>query len=215
MQYLSQRLASKPAPKPAEAVPSGTLAAEQRERILDATEQLIGEGGCAATSIEAIVKLARVSSVTFYEHFPDKESCFVAAFDRAFVETATAIGNAAGGEGGWPDRVRAALRALLEEVAVRPERARLCLLEAQSGGPALRARYEEALDVAAAQLRRRRLLEAPPHGLPETAEEAAVGGIAWLLRQRLEVGRTDEIEELLPKLTEVALAPYGRAERDG
>jgi AcrR family transcriptional regulator len=214
MQYLSQRLASKPATARGGPPPSGPLAAGQRERILDAAEQLIGERGCAGTSIEAIVKAAHVSSVTFYEHFDGKEACFVAAFDRAVVETAADMheasgGEASGGEADWPRRVRAALRALLAAVAGQPGWARLCLLEAQTGGPALRARYEATLDAAAGQLRQGRKLETAPRLLPDTVEEAAVGGIAWLLRQRVELRETAEVEALLPKLTEIAVAPYG------
>lgn len=208
MQYLSQRLAWTPAEAREGDPPPGTVAAQQRERLLDATEQLIGERGCAGTSIEAIVKAARVSSVTFYDHFSDKEACFVAAFDRAIVETGAEMHEAGEGEADWTARVRAALGGLLEAIARRPARARLCLVEAQTGGSALSARFEAALDAAAVRLRHGRLLDSAPRGLPETVEEAAVGGIAWLLRQRLESGQTDEVGALLPKLTEIALSPY-------
>jgi AcrR family transcriptional regulator len=209
MQYLSQRLATKPARTRGGAPPGDPFAARQRERILDAAEVLIGERGCAGTSIEAIVKAAGVSSVTFYEHFEDKEACFVAAFDRAVLETSAELHEAGVGEGAWREQVGAALGALLAAVAARPERARLCLVEAQTGGPALSARFEATLDAAAAQLRRGRLLDTAPRDLPDTVEEAAVGSIAWLLRQRLEQGQADGIDELLPKLTEIALSPYG------
>jgi AcrR family transcriptional regulator len=209
MQYLSQRLTSKPAREREGDPPSSPLAANQRKRILDAAEALIGNRGCSGTSIESIVKEARVSSVTFYEHFADKEACFVAAFDRAVVETAAALRNASAGEGDWAASVRVALEALVATIGARPARAKLCLLEAQTGAPALRARYEATLEAAANQLRQGRRLETAPRVLPDTVEEAAVGGIAWLLRQRLETGNPDEVEALLPKLTEIALAPYG------
>jgi AcrR family transcriptional regulator len=209
MQYLSQRLARKPAKAPGVVPPAGGLAADQRERILDAVEALVGKRGCGGTSIEAIVKAAGVSSVTFYDHFEDKEACFVAAFDRAVVETGTILRQAGEGERDWLGRVRAALRALLEAVEAQPARAQLCLLEAQAGGPVLRRRYEATLDASAQQLRRGRLLETAPRSLPDTVEEAAVGGIAWLIGQRIEAGATDEIEALLPELVEIALAPYG------
>ncbi len=225
MQYLSQRLASKPAKAGEGTPPSGTLAADQRQRILDAAEESIGERGCAGASIEAIVKAARVSSVTFYEHFSDKEACFAAAFDRAVLEAGTALREAAldrpdekeagGGSGdgvGWPERVRVGFRVLLETIDAEPDRARLCLLEAQTADPALRTRYEATLDALAAQLRQGRLLDTAPRGLPDTVEEAAVGGIAWLLRQRVELGQTGGIEDLLPKLAGIALSPYGIGE---
>lgn len=214
MQYLSQRLAMKPAKAPGAAPPSGGLSADQRQRILEAAEHLIGERGCRGASIEAIVKAAGVSSVTFYEHFEDKEACFVAAFDRAVIETAAALSAAGEGEA-WPDRVRTVLAALAAAIAAGPDRARLCLVEAQTGGSLLSARYEAMLDAAASRLRQGRLLETAPRELPDTVEEASVGAIAWLLRQRVEQGEGRTIEALVPRLVEIALSPYLGAEAGG
>jgi AcrR family transcriptional regulator len=208
MQYLSQRLAVKAARARGGGPPRDALAARQRERILDAAEQLIGEQGCSRTSIEAIVKLARVSSVTFYEHFDDKEECFVAAFDRAVEETLAMLRGSNWGEVAWPERLRAGVGALLGAIEDDPPRARLCLVEAQMDGPLLLARYEALLDRAATLLRQGRFLDMAPRGLPDTVEEATAGGIAWLLRERLERSGADGIEALLPKLVEVALDPY-------
>ena len=145
MQYLSQRLAVE-STGAGRAAPRGPSPATQRERILAATEQLIAEKGCAGTTIEAIVKEAGVSSVTFYELFEGKEECFVAAFDRAVEGLRAELRDAAPAELPWPERVQAGLAALLAALDADPARARLCLVEAQKGGPQLRARYEAALD---------------------------------------------------------------------
>ena len=56
------------------------------------------------------------------------------------------------------------------------------------------ARYDEALDAAAAEL-------ADPLG------QAIAGGLAWLLRERLELGGGGSVQDLLPRMTEVVLAP--------
>ena len=208
MQYLSQRLASKPAPKRGRAPAESALPAPQRERILDAAERLIAERGCAGTSIEAIVKAAGVSSVTFYEFFDGKEACFVAAFDRAVEATAAELRQAAPGELSWPEQISTGLRALLALVAAEPARARMCLVEAQTGGPALSARFEAALDRVAARLREGRALDTAAPALPATLEEATAGGLAWLLRERLERGGDEGVEALYPKLVDIALSPY-------
>ncbi len=207
MQYLSQRLASKPSPRRGEAPPSGALPAPQRERILDATERLIAERGCAGTSIEAIVKAAGVSSVTFYDFFESKEECFVAAFDRA-VDVAAAEIQAATQGLSWPEQIATGLRALAALVAAEPERARLCLIEAPAGGPELSVRYEAALDRVASKLREGRNLDTAPPDLPATHEEATAGALAWLLRERLETGDMEGLEALYPQLVDIALAPY-------
>lgn len=188
MQYLSQRLAAEPVRTRDAEPPRGVLAGSQRERILDATEQLIAEVGAPAATIEAIVKRAGVSSVTFYEHFRNKDECFVAAFDRAVEELRAAVPASPAS----PEQV---LAALLEAIDAEPARARLCFVEAQKGGPRLRARYEEALDAIAAEL-------------SDSLGQAIVGGLAWLVRERLELGGGEGVRGLLPRMTEIVLDPY-------
>ena len=120
MQYLSQRLAAEP-PETREArQPRGRVATGQRDRILDATEALVAEKGAAAATIEAIVKEAGVSSVTFYEHFQSKEECFVAAFDRAVEELRAELREAAPADADRDERLRAGLAALLAAVDAEP-----------------------------------------------------------------------------------------------
>jgi len=208
MQYLSQRLASKPASKRGRDPSRVALPAPQRERILDATERLIGERGCAGTSIEAIVKAAGVSSVTFYEFFAGKEECYVAAFDRAIEAGAAEVARAAPAGLTWPERMATGLRAVAALIVAEPARARLCLVEAQTGGPELSTHIEAALDRVAAKLREGRALGTAPAGLPATHEEATAGALAWLLRERLETGDIEGLEALYPQLVDIALAPY-------
>jgi AcrR family transcriptional regulator len=188
---------------------------------------LVAERGCAGTSIEAIVKAAGVSSVTFYEFFEGKEACFVAGFDRAVAAgteelALVAAGDPATGGLSWSEQVATGLRALTTLIAAEPQRARLCLVEAQAGGPELSLRFEAALDRVAAKLREGRVLETAPSDLAVTHEEATAGALAWLLRERLETGGAEGLEALYPELIDIALAPYlegeprmGAAESDG
>lgn len=213
MQYLSQRLASRPSPGRGKAELAGGSPSPQRERILDAAERLIAADGVAASSIEALVKQAGVSSVTFYELFEGKEDCFVAAFERAVEEGAGEIARAAAGDPAaagfsWSEEVATGLRKLTELIAARPERARLVLVEGQAAGPELRRRFEALLDRVAAKLRQGRSLPTAPADLPATHEEATAGSLAWLLRERLEAGGADGPRELYPELIDIALAPY-------
>lgn len=209
MQYLSQRLASKPSPGRGAGPSDGALPSPQRERILDATEKLVATNGCAGTSIEAIVKEAGVSSVTFYEFFEGKEECFVAAFERAVGEGAEELARIAGAEElSWPEQIATGLRVAIELAAAEPERARLCLIEAQTGGPQLSVHFEAALDRTAAKLRQGRALATASPDLPATHEEATAGALAWLLRERLETGDAEGLEALYPQLVDIALAPY-------
>jgi len=199
MQYLSQRLAVDLPEARAEERPRSPVASSQRERLLATTVALIAEKGAAATTIEAIVKGAGVSSVTFYEHFRDKEGCFVAAFEKAVDELEGEVRGAVPAEAVRDDQVSSGLGALLAAIDAEPARARLCFVEAQKGGPRMRARYDEALDAAAAEL-------ADPLG------QGIAGGLAWLLRERLELGGGGSVQDLLPRMTEVILAPNPAAD---
>jgi AcrR family transcriptional regulator len=215
MQYLSQRLASKPSPRRGGDERAGSLSPPQRERILDASERLIAGKGVTGTSIEAIVKEAGVSSVTFYEFFDGKEECFVVAFDRAVDFAAeelvlAAAGDPAAGGLSWSEQVATGLRAMTRLIAAYPERARLCLVEAQPGGSALSARFEAMLDRIAEKLREGRALDTAPPDLPATHEEATAGALAWLLRERLETDGAESLDGLYPELIDIALAPYLR-----
>jgi AcrR family transcriptional regulator len=194
MQYLSQRLAAEPARTRDEERPRGTIAGDQRERLLDATEALIAEKGATGTTIEAIVKAAGVSSVTFYEHFRNKDECFVAAFERAVGELRTEVGEAVPAGAAWSEQMGAGLEALLTALDAEPARARLCFVEAQRGGPEMVARYDAALDAVAATL-------------DDSLGQAIAGGLAWLLRERIELGGERSVRDLLPQMMDVVLAP--------
>lgn len=195
MQYLSQRLAVDSPEAQERERARGPVATGQRERLLAATEKLIAEKGATATTIEAIVKEAGVSSVTFYEHFRDKEECFVAALEKGVGELSAAVRDAVPADADRAGQVRAGLAALLAAIDAEPARARLCLVEAQKGGPRMRARYDEALDAAAVEL-------SDPLG------QGIAGGLAWLLRERLELGGGGSVQDLLPRMTEVVLVPH-------
>src|SRR5260221_8538714 len=180
MQYLSQRLASKPSPGRGGDPPPGALPPPQRERILDATERLIADHGCTGASIEAIVKAAGVSSVTFYEFFEGKEECFVAAFDRAVEGGAAELARVTEAEElSWPEQIATGLRAVTALIGAEPERARLCLGEAQTGGPELSAHFEAAPHPLPAKLPEGPPPQTPPSDLPPTPEEATPGALPW------------------------------------
>jgi AcrR family transcriptional regulator len=209
MRYLSERLhATHPRGAPEGGDRQRSVADDQRRRILAATEQLVAERGCAGTSIERIDKLAKVSSISFYEHFAGKEEAFVAAFDEAVKETLARLREEVPADQPWPTRVREGLRVLLAAAAADPARARFCLVEAPKGGEQLLAHYETVLDGVALKLREGRRLDRAGEELPAALEETTAGGLAFLLRERLEAAGTEGIEELLPQLADIALRPY-------
>src|SRR6201992_4490121 len=62
----------------------GALAAEPagpRERLIAAMATSIEEKGYRDTTVADVVRIARTSRRNFYEHFADRQACFLALFD--------------------------------------------------------------------------------------------------------------------------------------
>jgi AcrR family transcriptional regulator len=57
-----------------------TVVVPTRERLLQAAQELIEEGGYAAASVAAIAERAGVAAGTLYRHFDSKEDLFVEVF---------------------------------------------------------------------------------------------------------------------------------------
>jgi AcrR family transcriptional regulator len=189
-------------------LPPDIVATYQRERLLAATIDLVAKRGYRGTSIDHIVKSAKVGYVAFYELFEGKEDCFLAAFDRIVEETGEALAAAVATETEWPQQICAALETLLKLIAAEPARARVGLVEVQAAGRNAYARYEDAIDGAVPKLREGRALSVEAATLSDTLEEAILGGIAWILHQRLVKGEVQKTGGVLGETIQIALSPY-------
>lgn len=180
----------------------------QRARIITALAVETAAQGYRAVTVADIVRRAGIARNTFYENFSSKQDCFLATQDYAVQEALRRVVAAACKVEGWEGRVDAGLAAFLRYVASEPALAYTCIVEALSAGPASLARYEESLEYFVALLRIGR--ETSPRGeeLPETLEETIIGGIFWIIYQRIIRGETEQIETLRPELVEFALTPY-------
>jgi AcrR family transcriptional regulator len=195
-----------PGPEP---VTRSEVAADQRRRILEATAELVAERGYAEVTIEQIVRRARVGYATFYKHYPDKESAFLALLDAAIERTLYEVEEAYDREsGGWPEKLAAGLGALLKEVAAHPAVARACLVEAPTASQGAAERHEEALARFVPLLRPGRELNPNSDRMPVSLEETLIGGVLWVINQRLIGGEADRLRALLPETLEFLLRPY-------
>ena len=120
--------------------------------------------------------------------------------------------DAAGTFESWPQQVRAGLTAFLDYVAAEPALARTCMVEALSAGPAAVKYHEESQQVFVSLLRLGRSVSSNGSELPEALEEAVVGGVFWIVYQRLTGDTEEAVTALLPELVEFALVPYLGAE---
>src|SRR5437773_3415049 len=125
-------------PRGRSSLPRSVVRTAQRERVLRAVIAAVGEKGYAAVPVADVVNGARVSRQAFYEHFADKEECFLAASDegtelmfRRVLEATRSLPRRATPR----ERLHAGVRAYLEFLTAEPEFARTFLLEALAAGP--------------------------------------------------------------------------------
>ncbi len=184
------------------------VAEHQRERLFAATVELVAKRGYRNTSVDHIVKAARVGYVAFYDLYEGKEDCFLAAFDRIVAESAAAVTTAVAEADGWPEEMAAGLACLLDLIVADPRRARIALVEVQAAGPRAYGHYEEAVDQATPKLREGRVFSKEAAALSNALEEAILGGILWIVHQCLVKGELGDPDSLLEEIIQIALAPY-------
>jgi AcrR family transcriptional regulator len=189
-------------------LPREFIAQNQRERIITALVDTVAERGYNATTVAHITKAASVSRRTFYEHFADKEACFLAAYEMVADHIRNSMRAAADSFAEWPQQVRAALATMLRFFAAEPELARLCMLEPVAAGGEVAARYRATMGDFVEILKAGRPEHSGERPLPDATEETLVGGIVSLIVREISSGRTKELEKLLPDLVELILAPY-------
>jgi len=189
-------------------LPREFIAQNQRERIITALVDTVAERGYNATTVAHITKAASVSRRTFYEHFADKEACFLAAYEMVADHIRDSMQVAAEAFEEWPQKVRAALGTMLSFLAGEPELARVCMIEPVAAGGEIAAKHRASMQGFVEILKAGRPEHSGERPLPEATEATLVGGIVSLVVREINAGRAEKLEALLPDLVELTLAPY-------
>jgi AcrR family transcriptional regulator len=191
-------------------LPRDFVAENQRERLLNGVVEAVAEHGFNETTIGKITDAAKVSRRTFYEYFAGKEDCFLAAYEMIDAHVRGSMLAVSEPSAPWPEQVRARLAALLDVLSRDLAVARFFLVEPLAAGGEIAARYRDSMQLLAEVIRPQSSLSEMD---VEVRDQALMGGIATLITRRLNAGESDRLGELLPDLTELALAPYlGRDE---
>ena len=102
-------------PDGAQAAPPG-----HRERLIAAMAESIKEKGYRDTTVADVVRIARTSRRNFYEHFDDRDGCFLALFDATNAVMMGQIAAAVDPEASLDAQVDAAVDAYIDNVCEQP-----------------------------------------------------------------------------------------------
>lgn len=167
---------------------------DYRRRLMEGMSAAVAERGYADTTIADIVRHARVSRRTFYEHFASKEACLLALYVAASERVIRAIATAVETSGDRETQILRATEAYLERMQAHPVLTRTLFLEILAAGPAglqvrreMNARYAEFF---------RGVVAADGGQLSAELATAAVGGINELILQAVLDDRIAQLTEL-------------------
>lgn len=194
-------------------VSRATQLAERREQVLARMTDVFAKRGYQAATVGNLIAGARISMGNFYKQFEGKEDAFVHAYDRVMDRLRERLDSEVTSGADWETQAVQGLRSIVAFVGEEQMGARLVLVEAQTSGPEALRRHRETVNEAAGFLRRGRGSGRAAAKLPESAEEAAASGLAWLLQSRLVRGDVGDTEKLREQVTQMALEPYLGRER--
>lgn len=182
----------------------------QRERVLEAMTRVVSEIGYQSATVSKILARARISKITFYELFDNKEQCFLAAYDDALAQAFERIERACEAEQLAPaeQRLGAAIDALLDFLAEEPDVARLCVVEVLAAGPAGRERRADTMDRFAAMMETFLAEVRPDRDLGPIAARALVGGAEEVIYSAIE-RRESDLPALAAEIADTQLRLIG------
>jgi AcrR family transcriptional regulator len=189
---------------------------DQRKRVLAGMAKAVARRGYTDATVAQAIAYAGVSRSTFYEHFKDKEECFLATFGELAPVLGEELLQAVRGVP-WEEKPRAMLNVVLDPASSETAMHwRLLLTQARAGEPSIRAarelfagRLEQAFEV---------LLDSPREGIPtlDIPAKALLGGIRSVISTRRYTHDGPEQGQLLDDLEAWAASyavPAGYARR--
>ncbi len=200
-----------------------TVDGVHRARLLAGVAEAAATKGYAATTVADIVGRAQVSRRTFYEHFADKDACFLAAYDRCADMLIGLIGQTVEtSDAPWHERVELGVSAYLHAMAGEPALTRVFLVDILAAGPQAiarrRAAHRRFAELLLELVERHR--DELPAGvsLDPAMANAIIGGVNELVLLAVEDDRAGELPRLADtaaRLVRAVLAPAPTAAPSG
>ena len=186
-----------------------------RERLLETVLVELDDKGREAMSVAEVLRSADVAEAEFAAEYADLDTCLDAAYERLTIQldAAVQVGCATGGDyfgvtkPEWPQRVRAAIEALLAELP-QPPTAQALTRAYPSLGPAQQARYQGFVERFTAALRLRREMAGLDGELPGEVDALAVGAAEAIVFEEIAAGRAEALPGMTPSILFSVLVPF-------
>lgn len=171
---------------------SAPVVQDFRRRLLDGLAASIEERGYRESTVADIVRGARTSKRTFYDHFSSKEECFAELLSANTEELAAALIEAVDPSAPWQQQVRQAITAYVGTIEAAPAITLSWIRElpglGEAARPMLRRGFSRLAELIVALTRNPGFVHA---GVPQMSPAAAVillGGLRELTAQTVEDG---------------------------
>ncbi|MEB4209120.1 TetR/AcrR family transcriptional regulator [Mycobacterium sp. 94-17] len=182
-----------------------------RQRLLDGLATSITERGYRASTVAGIVRYARTSKRTFYDHFAGKEECFLELLAVDIENLGAGIVAAVDPEADWHVQIRQAVEAYVGYIEARPAITLSWIRELPSLGAAARPVQRRGLqlltslliDLSASPGFRR--AELPPLTAPLAV--ILLGGLRELTALAVEDGKP--VREIVEPAVDASVALLG------
>jgi AcrR family transcriptional regulator len=172
---------------------SGSAAAEA-EALTAAMAVVVAQHGYGGASVARVLERAGLSRQTFYNHYPTRDDCCLAAYRSAAAEVGGRL-RAAARQSAPADRFEATIAALLD---VDRAALRMLLVDALGGCAAVRAEHERQLGGIERLIGR--FLATPGAPKLQVPAIALLGGICGVVSERILSDHTLREEDLLEGL---------------
>ena len=178
-----------------------------RSRLIAAMALALVDKPYGSISVADVVRIARVSKRTFYEHFSTREACYLATYEALSGTLLDRVEQTVLSEPDVQLRLQAATRTYLSSLQEVPALTRTFFLEIQLAGPdALAARrqvFQRFAGMLQSIVRRGRDDGAEVRLLDENVAVAIVGAINELIMVCIEQDRVNELTSLQSTVVEL------------
>ncbi len=183
------------------------VAENQRWRLLAAAGEVLAANGYTKTTSARIADRAGVSHSTFYEQFPNVDSCLLAAHQTAADCVLEVVSTCREGED-VGERLDRAVEDVLKFLSREPSLAKLLGAEISAGVPEVAMSRDLLVSRLAEKLRTGRMARGVAGDAASGIECHLVGGAVAVVAEAIDAREADRLPEISAELGRLLAVPY-------